>query len=56
MEREGIGFREAYLFAEEKFTGSSREVQPKSISGRRIPVAKGLDPKRRKPLFARGSD
>jgi DNA primase len=56
MEREGIGFREAYLFAEETFAGSSREVQPKSISGRRLPVAKRIDPKRRKPLFARGSD
>lgn len=55
MEREGIGFREAYLFAEEKFTRSSGEIQPKSISGRTIPTGKGFNTKGRKPIFLRRS-
>lgn len=55
MEKEGLGFREAYLFAEEIFAGSSREVQPKSISGRKLPTGKRTHSKGRKPIFARGS-
>jgi DNA primase len=55
MEREGIGFREAYLFAEEKFTRSSGEIQPKSISGRTIPTGKRFNSQGRKPIFLRRS-
>lgn len=55
MEREGIGFREAYIFAEENFTRSSGEVQPKSISGRTIPTGKRFNSKGRKPIFLRHS-
>lgn len=55
MEREGVEFREAYLFAEEVFAGCSGEVQPKSISGRKLPTGKRTNPKGRKPIFARGS-
>lgn len=55
MEREGIGFREAYLFAEEKFTRGNGEVQPKSISGRKIPTGKRTNSKGRQPIFIRRS-
>ena len=55
MDRERIEFREAYAFAKETFAGSSGEVQPKSISGRKLPTGKRTDFKRRKPIFARGS-
>ena len=55
MEREGIGFREAYIFAEEKFTNGSGEIQPKSISGRKIPTGKRIKPQGRQPIFTRSS-
>ena len=55
MEREGVGFREAYIFAEEKFTRGSGEVQPKSISGRTIPTGKRFNSKGRQPIFIRRS-
>jgi hypothetical protein len=55
MEREGIGFREAYIFAEEKFTNGSGEIQPKSISGRKIPTGKRIKPQGRQPIFTRRS-
>jgi DNA primase len=56
MEKEGITFNEANTFAEENFGGGGQDLQPKSISGRRLPVQKRTNGSRRKPIFTRGSE
>ena len=54
MEKEGLGFREAYAFAEAVAGDSNATLSKHGVSSRRVSGNKGTDPSRRKFKSPRG--